>query len=133
MMGAFAADLDGDGLMEIMVSGDFYSDDYVTYCFNYTDIGGLMPLWFTGIDRGGYREAYTYDGYGRITGINDDIITLTGSQDILGTWMASRDFLFWKGRFELIEDMYMIKTTEDDWVDRPLILKQDIFYFRLLL
>lgn len=123
---AIAQDIDGDGIKEIFVSCDFYSDDYVTYCFYYTDIGGLTPMWFYNDNRYDDDEIYTFEGYGRITGINGDTITLTGSQDVLGTWMASREYLLWKGKFELIEGMYMFETAESDWADRPLILKQDI-------
>ena len=123
---AFAADINGDGLLELFISCDFYSDDYVTYCFNYTDAGGLTALQFAGIDRYGDGEPYTDGGYGKITGMNGSTVALTGSQDVLGTWMASREFHLENGRFELAEGMYMFKTAESDWTDRPLILMQDI-------
>ena len=123
---ALAKDIDGDGVKEIFISCDYYSDDYVTYCFNYTDAEGLSALQFAGIDRYGDGEPYTDGGYGKIEHIYNSTIRLTGSQDVLGTWMAAKEFTLVDGRFELAEGMYMFETAESDWIDRPLILRQDI-------
>lgn len=123
---AFALDINGDGIKELFVVCDFYSDDYVTYCFNYTDADGLSTLLFTGMDRFSPGEGYVEGGYGRITDMYGSTITLTGSQDVVGTWMASRNFVLTDGRFEMEEGMYMLETAESDWENRPLILKQDI-------
>lgn len=124
---ALAKDINGDGIKELFISCDYYSDDYVTYCFNYTDAEGLRALQFAGIDRYGDGEPYTDGGYGKLTGFRDGWIFLTGSQDVLGTWMTSRDFALVNGRFELVkEGLYVFETAESDWIDRPLILRQDI-------
>jgi len=126
LLDAWCADLNGDGLLELMVECDFYSDDYAAFCFNYTEDAGMTVLPFTGLDRTEITDAYTDAGYGKITAVNGNRITLTGSQDVLGTWMASREFDLIDGRFELVEGMFMIDIAQSDWTDRPLILKQDI-------
>lgn len=119
MTGAFAADLDGDGLMEIMVSGDFYSDDYCTYAFHYSDEAGLTRLDFKNVSRGEAEEGYIDFGYGMVTAVDGNMLTLTGSQDVLGTWMCSRTFSLQNGRFETVDDglfrMVDISGIEDIW------------------
>lgn len=126
LMEAFALDIDGDGLKELFVVCDFYSDDYVTYCFHYTEAQGMTALQFAGIDRYGDGSPYVDGGYGRITAVNGNCVSLVGSQDVLGTWMAGRDFALENGRFELVEGMYSFITDEEDWEYRPLILKQEL-------
>ena len=123
---AFALDINGDGLKELFISCDFYSDDYVTYCFNYSEDAGMTALPFANIDRYSDGEAYSDAGYGRITGNYGSTITLTGCQDVLGSWMAGREFTLTDGRFDLAEGMYMFDISDSDWEDRPLILKQDL-------
>lgn len=115
LCGAFAADLDGDGLQEIMVSADFYSDDYCTYAFNYSAEGGLKTLNFKNVNRGEAEEGYCDNGYGMVTAVDGDSIILTGSQDVLGTWMASRTFSLQNGQFETADDGYfrMLDITAD--------------------
>ena len=44
MTGAFVADLDGDGLQEILISADVFSDDYCTFAFRYSDETGLSQI-----------------------------------------------------------------------------------------
>ena len=121
LLDVWAADLDGDGRTELMVECDYYSDDYATFCFNYTEDEGMTITQFTGIDRTEIADDYTDGGYGKITKVDGGCITLTGSQDVLGTWMASRDFLLENGRFELQDGLFMMETNEEDWEYRPLI------------
>ena len=121
LLDVWAADLNGDGLTELMVECDYYSDDYAVFCFNYTEDEGMTAVQFTGMDRTEIAEAYSDSGYGKITGVNGSCITLTGSQDVLGTWMASRDFILENGRFELQDGLFIMETDPEDWVYRPLI------------
>ena len=104
MTGAFAADLDGDGLQEILISVDEFSDDYCTFAFRYSDETGLSQLQFANVARGEIEEDYAECGYGMVTRAEGNSITLTGSQDVLGTWMASRDFALQGERFETEDD-----------------------------
>ena len=85
----YVVDLDGDGAQEVLMSGDEMSDDYVTYCLHYAG-GALHEVLFPDCGRGENNRGYYRTGYGRITGIGDNRLTLAGSQDVLGTWFASR-------------------------------------------
>ena len=124
LVDAFVQDIDGDGLLELLVTCDYYSDDYVTYCFNYTEDGGMTALQFEGVSRGDDAEPFTIEGYGRITAMDGASLTLVGARDVLGTWMASRVFTLKEGRFVLDDDgLYRMACTEEDWEYRPLILK----------
>lgn len=123
----FVLDLNGDGSMEILLSGDEWSWDFTTTCLNYTAEGQLAPLLFADAGRFPGDEPYAPFGYGMVSNISEDgTITLTGTQDVLGTWMAGRDFVLTDGRFELAEGMFLFDIAPSDWTDRPLILKQDI-------
>lgn len=99
----WAADIDSDGNSEILISGDIASDDYVTYCLQYKD-GKIIQLPFANTDRGSDYQGYNDYGYGMITLLGDHTITLTGSQDVLGTYFASRTFSLQNGVFEIADD-----------------------------
>ena len=86
---AFALDLDGDGAVELLLSGDVMSDDYYTACLRY-DGSALYEVLFPDGNRGDNGSGYFRQGYGRITDIKDGRLTLCGSQDVLGTWFAAR-------------------------------------------
>lgn len=130
MMGAFVSDLDGDGVQEIMVSGDIMSDDYCTYAFQYSDEAGLRQLQFTNVERGSVAEGFADYGYGMVTNVENGQLTLTGSQDVLGTWMCSRVFALKDGKFETVDDglFRMLDLTEDEdtWEYRALVPTQPI-------
>lgn len=97
-------DLDGDGRQEILLSGDVMSDDYVTWCLRYGD-GALYEVLFPDCSRGQYTDGYFKYGYGRITAVEGDRLTLSGSQDMLGTWFACRTVrLTPHDRFEFDDD-----------------------------
>lgn len=85
----YVCDLDGDAAQEILLTGDVMSDDYYTWCLCWAD-GALREVLFPDSNRGESAEGYFKYGYGEITAIDDNRITLTGSQDMLGTWFASR-------------------------------------------
>ena len=85
----YILDLDGDGALEVLLTGDAMSDDYVTLCLHYAD-GTLHEVLFPDAGRGGNDDGYYRYGYGLITGITGNLVTLEGSQDMLGTWMATR-------------------------------------------
>lgn len=101
LQGAWVTDLDGDGRMEILISGDLMSDDYFTWCLRYDSEAGLTALQFADANRGDNTDGYFDAGYGAITVIDGNRLTMVGSQDVLGTWMAARTFTLKDGRFEL--------------------------------
>ena len=83
-------DLDGDGQWEILVSGDVMSDDYYTWCLRW-DGAALYEVLFPDSGRMDATDGYFAHGYGLITAISEyGVVELTGTQDVLGTWMASR-------------------------------------------
>ena len=104
MAGAWVTDLDGDGAAEILATGDVMSDDYYTWCLRLID-GALYEVLFPDSQRGENSGGYYKYGYGLLTGAEGGQLTLTGSQDALGTWMASRTVsLTPANRFEFADD-----------------------------
>lgn len=99
----YVEDLDGDGRMELLLTGDVASDDYYTWCLRWED-NQLIELLFPDVDRGENTVGYFTAGYGRIEEING-ALTLSGSQDALGTWFASRQVALTPYyRFEIADD-----------------------------
>jgi len=99
----YAADLDEDGVYELLICGDEASDDYVTFCMHYTEYG-LIPMLFADAGRGRNNEGYYSYGYGYIESIGEGALILCGSQDILGTRFGTRAYGLQDGRFELVDD-----------------------------
>lgn len=87
----YVIDLDEDGVTEILASGDVMSDDYYTWCLRLRD-GELYEVLFPDSGRGDNGDGYYKYGYGRITAVENgfNLLNLTGSQDVLGTWFATR-------------------------------------------
>ena len=85
----YILDLDGDGALEALLTGDAMSDDYITVCLHYSG-GELHEVLFPDCGRGDNGDGYHKWGYGLITGITGNLVVLEGSQDMLGTWMATR-------------------------------------------
>lgn len=101
---ACAADLDGDGTLELLLSGDEASADYSTWCLEFDRDEGLKCIEFADAGRDENTGEYGEYGYGRLDAIDGNVLTLTGSQDALGTWWCSRQFTLRDGRFELDDD-----------------------------
>ncbi len=85
----YILDLDGDGALEALITGDAMSDDYITYCLHYSG-GALHEVLFPDCARGDNGDGYHKWGYGLVSGITGNLVSLEGSQDMLGTWMATR-------------------------------------------
>ena len=112
---AWATDLDGDGQMEILISGDEMSDDYFTWCLRFDDEAGLVALEVADANRGENTDGYFDAGYGAVTAIDGNRLTMVGSQDVLGTWMAARTFTLKDGRFELEDGgLWKLLSWEDE-------------------
>lgn len=117
-----AVDLDGDGTVELFASGDVMSDDYYTVCLQYTG-DCLREVLFADVRRGENTPgAYFKYGYGGLEGMNPDAatVTLSGSQDVLGTWFGSRTLKLTEGGlFEYADDGWWLRDTsnfgEDIW------------------
>ena len=132
--GVYVADLNGDGTQEILLSGDVMSDDYYTWCLGW-DGKALFEVLFPDSGRGDSGDGYFPQGYGLITGISDGgVVELTGSQDVLGTWMASRMVsLGAHDRFEFCDNYLWERaddgvSEEDIWAHRALIVSAPIEY-----
>lgn len=123
-------DLDGNGVQEILISGDICSADYYTWCLNYSLQDGLVAVLFADAERGENTGEYDVKGYGGIDVIEGSTIKMTGTQDVLGTWAGSRVFTLQDGRFELLDGgMWIIENDMDDpeiWDYRALIPVADI-------
>lgn len=115
----YAMDVDGDGKRELLLSGDVCSDDYCTWCLRYDVNNGLTPVQFPNDNRELEEgEPYEDSGYGLLIEINDGALKLSGSQDVLGTWMLTREVSFdaETGRFEFSDDgVWMNDVAEMDW------------------
>ena len=122
---AYAADIDGDGIVEIFVCGDWASADYATYCLHW-DGGTFTQLPFANASRSGDGGDYLYYGYGYVQSIKDGLLTLCGSQDVLGTYFGTRVFALQNGTFEFADDgLWRFPLDEYSW-DRALVPTQGI-------
>ena len=99
----YAADLDSDGLMELLVTGDEMSADYITCCLHWSD-GKFTPVPFENVSRGEIDTPMAESGYGLVTAIGENLLELTGSQDVLGTYFGTRTFALQDGAFVLNDD-----------------------------
>lgn len=128
---AFAADIDGDGIQEIFLTGDIDSSDYETWCVHYTD-EGIQIVPFQDAGRTENTQDYCESGYGRLTGIGEGTVVLTGSQDIVGTWFAERTFTLTEDGFALLDGGIYVFPREEDmdeeyfWAYGPLTLQRDL-------
>ena len=133
MAGAWVTDLDGDGAAEILATGDVMSDDYYTFCLRY-DRGALYEVLFPDNGRGNATDGYFKYGYGMIVDIGENSVTLSGSQDVLGTWFASRTVaLAPSGHFEFSDDGLWRRDPADPddadlWAHRALTVTQPLPY-----
>ena len=122
---AYATDLDGDGTVEIFVCGDWASADYATYCLHW-DGGTFTQLPFANASRGDDSGDYLSYGYGCVQAIEDGLLTLCGSQDVLGTYFGTRVFALQNGTFEFADDgLWRFPIDEYSW-DRALVPTRDI-------
>ena len=129
---AFVVDLDGDGVREILLTGDEMSDDYVTFCLRYEG-GELREILFPDAARGDNGGGYFKWGYGRVTDFGENRVTLSGSQDVLGTWFAERTFALTPlYRFEFADDGLWVRNADladdDLWEYGALELKAALPY-----
>ena len=111
-------DMNADGIQEILLSGDVQSDDYLTWCLNYDLENGIREFTFADANRGMNTGEYLAEGYGKIVTINANTITMRGSQDVLGTWMADRTFTLENEVFELKDGgMWIMQDiTKDEFI-----------------
>ena len=110
----WAYDLNHDGLVEIFLWGDVMSDDYFTWCLHYNG-DHIVPALFADTSRGETSDGYYKSGYGMLTDVNTDenLVTLTGSQDVLGTYFMSRTLsLSEDGLFEIADDGVWVRDIE---------------------
>ena len=113
---AFAADLDGDGVVELLLTGDYASDDYGTTCLHFVH-NRLEKLQFADGNRGENSGERQDEGYGMLVGIKGNAVTLSGSQDVLGTWFAHRTYALADGWFDFADGGEWVRDIEIDELD----------------
>ena len=125
----YITNIDSNGPCEVFLTGDQMSDDYITYCLQYVG-GSLMPLMFADAMRGENTGGYYEYGYGMVTDISENALTLCGSQDVLGTYFGSRVYGLGNGRFELADDglwRFDVDVNDPDmWEYRALTLLNEL-------
>lgn len=99
----YLTDMDADGRVEIFISGDEMSDDYVTVALHYAD-GAFELLQFADCRRGENTGELLDYGYGEVTAIDGNTVQLTGSQDMLGTYFCVRTLSLVDDVFEFVDD-----------------------------
>lgn len=132
LLGVYVADLDGDGKDELLLTGDEASDDYITICLHLFK-GRLEPAMFADCTRTDYNHGYDKYGYGKIVAIDGNRLTLSGSQDVLGTWFGSRIFtLADTGVFEFDDNGKWVRDInsidDDTWEYASLKTKAELPY-----
>lgn len=95
----FAYDIDGDGLVELFISGDICSSDYETWLFRY-DEGALITA------APAYEPDYEYDyvlsaAFGSVTKLEGAVVTINNTVDILGSWWCETQYQMKAGGFGL--------------------------------
>ena len=127
---AYAADLDADGAIEVLLCGDEASADFFTWCLKFDPAQGIYPLPFADANRSENTDEYFDMGYGRIDAIDGNTLTMSGSQDMLGTWWCSREFTLRDGRFDLDDDgVWHVMIDMDDpdvWEYKSLTLVREL-------
>lgn len=112
-------DLNGDGMQEVLMTGDVMSDDYYTWCLHY-DRGALYEVKFPDCQHGNSEGVYSKYGYGLITAMGDNLLTLTGTQEMLGAWLASRTLtLSASGNFEFDDTGLWLRSLDGTGEDDP--------------
>lgn len=125
--------LDDGGPTDILASGDVMSDDYITWALRWKD-GQLCTMLFPDGGRGDSQYgAYFGYGYGLFKEIGPNRLTLSGSQDMLGTWFGSRSYALTPlGYFEFADDGLWTRDideiTDETWQYGALTLKTTLPY-----
>ncbi len=87
---AIAYDIDDDGLIELFISGDMCSCDYETWVLRY-DAGAIVPA------DACYTPDYAYEyllpaAFGSVESIENGVITIGDTIDILGSWWCTTQY-----------------------------------------
>ena len=101
------ADLDGDGEKEIFLSGDFASDDFITYAYRLRG-GQIVPIGFEDSALWPDREAQRLYTFGQIRAITAQGLELVDTFDVLGSYEGVI-------RFTPVEDMYVLDMQRIDF------------------
>lgn len=111
----FLTDIDGDGSPEILFSGDWCSDDFITYCWRYKE-EALVPVPFENGERlsGGIAAVSPYQ------------LQIFTTVDALGTYTGYTDMRFEDGVIVYDADTWTIGGGEFEFTPM-LLVKQDIY------
>ena len=112
------ADLDGDGEKEIFLSGDFASDDFITYGFRLRD-GQLQPIRFADTGLWTEQDASRVYTYGKICQIHTDGLELEETFDLLGSYCG-------RIRFVPEGDVYILETEKIEFAGNQSVLKTKV-------
>jgi len=115
----WVGDLDADGTAELFVSGDFASDDYITYALRYVE-GTLTPLYFDDAQLWNDESTTRKYTYGKIVSVTAEQIEIRETFDVLGSYAGSLYYAFADGSYELInetivfaDNSFVLTTTQE--------------------
>lgn len=120
---AMVADLDpNDGAIEIFVSGDWASDDYVTFAWRYD---GAQLIEIADAELG-----YAGGTYGEINGFSGNCILLRRDIEVMGTWWGEQAYVLEDrdGMLSMVKHGYWMHT-DPLYEKAPLVVAKDLTVF----
>lgn len=111
----YLSDVDGDGLPEILLTGDECSDDYITYCWRFRD-GALVAVPF---ETGEVLDA-------GLMAVSPYGLKVFGTVNALGTYTGYRELVYVSGTLVFDGDAWSLSTAEYDYTP-VLLTKQDVY------
>ncbi len=111
---AIASDFDGDGLVELFVTGDCCSNDYATWCFRY-DKGALIPSAPYYEPQEGDESGYLPAGApGALVAVEENRLVIADNVNILGTWLCRTQYTLAADAFALEREKDSVWAYESD-------------------
>lgn len=89
---AIASDFDGDGLVELFISGDVMSNDYETWCFHYEEgaLTAAAPYYKPETEQVENRVIASIPG--NVEAVEENLVRIGDTVDILGSWWCKTEY-----------------------------------------
>jgi len=107
----WCADVDYDGVMELLLSGNVMSDDYVLWCLKYRD-GALTPVPIADSESG--KTGDSTDCW--IERVDGEGLMLGSAQDVLGSYGALRQYEYADGALRPAEGSVWTFSRNETWL-----------------